>query len=138
VRVYQFRDRKRICYYDISVTQCYALSALLRHRAMTLNALAKSLYLDKSTASRMVDSLERKGYVARATDTNDARALRLKITGKGRSLHSQIVRDLFDETRDLAAEFDPGVRRAAARLISRVAGSAATRFARIESKEGVG
>jgi hypothetical protein len=30
VRVYQFRDRDRICCHDISVTQCYALDALLR------------------------------------------------------------------------------------------------------------
>ncbi len=40
VRVYQFRDRKRICYYDISVTQCYAISALVGHDSMTLNGLA--------------------------------------------------------------------------------------------------
>ena len=25
VRVYQFRDRDRICCYDVSVTQCYAI-----------------------------------------------------------------------------------------------------------------
>jgi hypothetical protein len=25
VRVYQFRDRDRICCHDVSVTQCYAL-----------------------------------------------------------------------------------------------------------------
>ena len=29
VRVYQFRDRDRICCYDISVTQCYALETLV-------------------------------------------------------------------------------------------------------------
>lgn len=31
VRVYQFRDRDRICCHDISVTQCYALEALVEH-----------------------------------------------------------------------------------------------------------
>ena len=65
VRVYQFRDRDRICCYDISVSQCYALEALVRRGGMTLNDLAAQLYLDKSTASRVVDALERKGYVAR-------------------------------------------------------------------------
>ena len=29
VRVYQFRDRDRICCHDISVTQCYALETLV-------------------------------------------------------------------------------------------------------------
>ena len=28
LRVYQFRDRDRICCYDVSITQCYALEAL--------------------------------------------------------------------------------------------------------------
>lgn len=65
VRVYQFRDRNRICYYDVSVTQCYAISAIIAHGAMTLTELAVKLYLDKSTASRVVDSLEQKGYVTR-------------------------------------------------------------------------
>ena len=63
VRVYQFRDRDRICCYDISVTQCYALEALAHAGPRTLNELAAELYLDKSTASRVVTTLERKGYV---------------------------------------------------------------------------
>src|SRR4026209_916514 len=40
VRVYQFRDRDRICCHDISVTQCYALDALLRRGPSGLNELA--------------------------------------------------------------------------------------------------
>jgi len=51
VRVYQFRDRDRICCHDISVTQCYALEALVRRGPRTLNELAGDVYLDKSTAS---------------------------------------------------------------------------------------
>jgi hypothetical protein len=53
VRVYQFRDRDRICCHDISVTQCYALEALLRRGPCGLNELAAELYLDKSTASAL-------------------------------------------------------------------------------------
>ena len=34
VRVYQFRDRDRICCHDISVTQCHALEALVEHGPM--------------------------------------------------------------------------------------------------------
>src|SRR6266545_307625 len=57
IRVYQFRDRDRICCYDVSVSQCYALETLVRQGGMTLNDLAAHLYLDKSTASREGDSL---------------------------------------------------------------------------------
>ena len=37
VRVYQFRDRDTICCYDVSVTQCYAIEALLRRGPSGLN-----------------------------------------------------------------------------------------------------
>jgi DNA-binding MarR family transcriptional regulator len=90
VRVYQFRDRQRICYYDVSVTQCYAISMLVAVSPMTLNKLAAQLYLDKSTASRLVDSLEQKGYVCKTVDSTDARALSLEVTAKGKKLHLQI------------------------------------------------
>jgi len=35
VRIYQFRDRKSICYYNVSVTQCYALSAIVARVSCT-------------------------------------------------------------------------------------------------------
>src|SRR5256885_15790903 len=80
VRVYQFRDRDRICCHDVSVTQCYALEALIRRGPVTLGELAAELYLDKSTASRVVASLERKRYVARSPHPTDGRAVLLRPT----------------------------------------------------------
>jgi len=128
VRVYQFRDRKSIFYYDVSVTQCYALSSIITHGPMTLNRLASELYLDKSTASRVVGSLVRKGYVRRSADPRDARALRLEVTGKGTGLHSKIARDLVEEMKNLVADYDVDTRRATARLISRLVQRASERF----------
>src|SRR5215218_8085902 len=90
VRVYQFRDRDRICCHDISVSQCYALEAVVRQGGMTLNDLAAHLYLDKSTASRVVDSLERKEYVTRAPHPSDRRAVLLEPTPAGRDLYRRI------------------------------------------------
>jgi DNA-binding MarR family transcriptional regulator len=128
LRVYQFRDRKRICYYDVSVTQCYAVSSLIRNGTMTLNALASELFLDKSTASRTVAALQKKGYVSRSADPSDGRALRIEATGKGRDLHARIERDLVDEMRDLIADYDPDVRQATIRLVARLARAATLRF----------
>jgi DNA-binding MarR family transcriptional regulator len=133
VRVYQFRDRTRICYYDLSVTQCHAVAALVAHGPMPLNGLAAALYLDKSTASRVVDSLERKGYVRRTADPNDGRALRLEVTRKGRDIHSRIENDLVDEMKGLLTQFDPDVRQATTRLVARLARAAKARF----SKSGI-
>ena len=120
IRVYQFRDRDRICCHDVSVTQCYALDALVRHELMTLNDLAAALSLDKSTASRVVATLERKGYVARATHPRDRRAVLLTATAAGRRLVDRIVGDLVDEKKRLLAEFPEDVRESAAELIQRL------------------
>ena len=128
VRVYQSRDRQRICYHDISVTQCHALSALLRAEGMRLDALAAELVLDKSTASRAVDGLERKGYVRRNPDPVDGRALRIEATPRGRQLHARIERELVEEQALLLAEFSPAIRASATRLLRKVAANAERKF----------
>jgi DNA-binding MarR family transcriptional regulator len=126
LRVYQFRDRDRICCFDISVTQCYALDCLVRRGSMTLNELAAFLYIDKSTASRVVDALERKGYVARLPHLKDRRAVLLEATASGQELKGRIRESILVEERRLLAGFAPEVRKATTLLIRRLARAAAT------------
>ena len=97
VRVYQFRDRDRICCHDISVTQCYALETLVEHGPLRLSALADRLFLDKSTTSRVVGTLVKKGYVEQSADAQDGRAIALNATRKGRSLCARITGDLVGQ-----------------------------------------
>jgi DNA-binding MarR family transcriptional regulator len=127
IRVYEFRDRDRICCYDISVSQCYALEAVVRGEEMTLNDLAARLYLDKSTASRVVDALERKGYVERQPHPEDRRSLLLRPTPAGREMERKIRRDMLAEEQALLADFDPEIRQAMTQLIRRLARAAASR-----------
>ena len=127
VRVYQFRDRDRICCHDVSVTQCYALEALVRRGPSTLNDLAAELYLEKSTASRVVATLERKRYVARSPHPTDGRAVVLRITSAGRRLYDTIRQGLLEEERELLKDFEPEVRKAAARIMARLARAAEVR-----------
>jgi len=127
VRVYQFRDRDRICCHDISVTQCNALETLVRLGPRTLNELAAELYLDKSTASRVVTTLERKGYVVRQQHPRDKRSILIDLTTSGKRLHAKIERDLVEETRQLLREFEPAVRQAAPALLTRLARAAESR-----------
>jgi DNA-binding MarR family transcriptional regulator len=130
VRLYQFRDRDTICCHDISVTQCYALQSLARGGAMTLTALASDLMLDKSTASRVVETLERKGYVRRAAHPDDARALSIEMTPRGRGLCQRIEHELLEEEKSIIAKLDPAVRRAAIGVVRDLAGLAAARVGR--------
>ena len=128
VRVYQFRDRDRICCHDISVTQCYALETLVEHGAMRLSGLAERLFLDKSTTSRVVAALVKKGYVEQGADAQDGRAISLTATRKGRSLCARITDDLVDQQRQLLQDLDPEVRSGVVRVLRRLAQAADARF----------
>jgi len=127
IRVYQFRDRDRICCFDVSVSQCYALEELVLRGGMTLNDLAARLYLDKSTASRVVDALERKEYVTRSPHPEDRRSVLLEATAAGRELEGRIRQSILEEEKQLLAGFDPEIRRAMTQLIARLARAAAGR-----------
>jgi MarR family 2-MHQ and catechol resistance regulon transcriptional repressor len=128
VRAYQFRDRDRICCYDISVTQCYALEAMVREGPMRLNALADRLFLDKSTSSRVIAALVRKGYAERLADLQDARAISLRATARGRTLYQRIHVDMIEQQEQMVADLTPAARRAAIEVITRLARAAERKF----------
>lgn len=128
VRVYQFRDRDKICCYDVSVTQCYAMETLVRQGPLQMNELATALYLDKSTTSRVIDALERKKYVERIPSATDRRALALRITASGKKLIEQIHVDLIEQQKALVRDLDPQLRATVTDVIQRLATAAEARF----------
>jgi DNA-binding MarR family transcriptional regulator len=128
VRVYQFRDRHRICCHDISVTQCYALETLVEHGPMRLSALAERLFLDKSTTSRVVNTLVKKGYVEPRADAKDGRAITLSVTKPGQRLCARITDDLVEQQKQLLEDLDPEVRAAVVQVLRRLARAADARF----------
>lgn len=128
LRLYQFRDRNKICCHDISVTQCHALETLIERGPCRSQTLAEALLLDKSTTTRVVDALVRKGYVERRVDAEDARALALHATTAGRRLHRRINDELIEQQIQLLQDLTPEVRNGATELIRRLARVARTRF----------
>ena len=123
LRLYQFRDRNRASTHGLSVHQCYALEAVDRLGPLTLNEVAGRLALDKSSASRIVTSLEKAGFVRRSALSTDARALQLEATPAGAELHERIRRDIMARQQKLLAEFEPATRRAVTRFLRRLARS---------------
>lgn len=128
IRVFQFRDRERICCHDLSVTQCHALEVMVDHGSLSMNDLAARLFLDKSTTSRVVDALERKELARRDSNPSDRRALRLTATAAGAELLRKIRGEILIEEKRLLAEFEPAVRREMSRLIGRLSKAAASRI----------
>ncbi len=121
VRVIQFRDRDRVCCYDVTVSQCYALEALVDRGASTVNDLAGALYLDKSTASRLANALVKKGYVRRVASPEDGRSVLLEPTAKARKLVERVKWDLAGEYVEMLSDFDPQVRASINTIVGRLA-----------------
>ncbi|MFQ5538534.1 MAG: MarR family winged helix-turn-helix transcriptional regulator [Gemmatimonadota bacterium] len=116
----QFRDRDVACCYGLSVSQCYALKAIVDQGAMTVNDLARHLFMDKSTASRVADALLRMGHITRTTDPRDRRAVRLAPTASGRKVCRRIVEELDAECADLLEAYSPEVADALIHLLGRL------------------
>ena len=120
IRVVQFRDRDRACCYDVSVSQCYALKSIQQAERATVNELAAQLYLDKSTASRLAQTLVDKGYLAREADPQDGRVVSLVLTSAGAALCAAIEAVEAREYAELLADFDPEVRSEINRLVRKL------------------
>jgi DNA-binding MarR family transcriptional regulator len=125
VRLQQHRSRDRVAFYGITVSGAHALEALARLGAVSLNRLAAELFVDKSTASRIVAALEYRGWVARTADPADRRAIRLRLTDEGAALHDQLRDDAVWEMQAVLAGTSPGVRGATLDFLRDLARTAA-------------
>jgi DNA-binding MarR family transcriptional regulator len=94
----------------LSPAQASALGTLNRLGSPTLGELAAAEQVQPPTATRLVTTLESAGLVARETDGDDRRVVRVRITAEGRR-NLQRIRTLKNAylTRRLAA-LDPAER----------------------------
>lgn len=74
----------------VTFTQCAALEKIGRAQSLSLNALAEALGLDKSTASRTVESLVQAGLASREPDPSDRRFVTLSLTESGLQAYRSI------------------------------------------------
>jgi DNA-binding MarR family transcriptional regulator len=135
VRVARFRDRDRVCCYDVSVCQSHALDRLRRLGPLTMNSFAELLYIEKSTASRLVDGLVEKGYVTRTKSAEDGRRTEIAITRSGERLAARVEGDMVRAQAAVLEDFTADERTAIAQAIEKLAKGEA---ARVSFSRGVG
>jgi DNA-binding MarR family transcriptional regulator len=80
----------------ITMSQAFALHELDTDVPLSQRELAERLNLEKSTVSRLVAEMERKGLVARERDPANRRLYRLQATDAGRALHERIASSMHD------------------------------------------
>ena len=74
----------------LSFAQCHPLQEIDRRGRTTVRELAAALDLDKSTLSRTVEGLVRRGLVVRREDSEDRRVRQLSLTVQGRRILREI------------------------------------------------
>ena len=102
---YQLRSRDRICRHGITVSQCYALEAVAHTPGLLITELARAMSLNKSTASRVAESLRRASLVHVDAVPGNARARRVTATPSGAALAKRIRAEIRDEHRRAFSAF---------------------------------
>jgi DNA-binding MarR family transcriptional regulator len=90
VRGFRLLERGAKCCEGVTLPQCTLLETLASDGPQRLSALAKRLGVKVSTATRLVDTLEREELVARETQPGDARGVRVKLTPEGARLTKKL------------------------------------------------
>lgn len=89
--VIKCRGRDILNDFDITTPQFNALLLLAEHGDMTIGDLGSKLYLASSTATDLIDRMERNGLVSRERDTNDRRVVRLHMLDKGHQMIKEVL-----------------------------------------------
>lgn len=89
--VIKCRGRDILNEFDITTPQFNALLLLKEHGDMTIGDLGSKMYLASSTATDLIDRMERNGLVVRVRDSNDRRVVRLRMLEKGHQMIKEVL-----------------------------------------------
>lgn len=70
------------CGYNLSLSQVFSLQEI-EERPLTIGELAERLLLERSSVSRLIDNLEKNGFVNRALNEENRREVLVSLTDKG-------------------------------------------------------
>jgi MarR family transcriptional regulator, lower aerobic nicotinate degradation pathway regulator len=112
--------------HDLSVVQMRLLG-ILRDREPGVLALARHLELDKSSVTGLVDRAEGRGLVERVADPDDGRAVRVRLTRRGRALATKGAAEVGAELATVSAGLGEAERRRLAKLLGAVVAPATAR-----------
>jgi DNA-binding MarR family transcriptional regulator len=85
------RGREILADFNITPPQLTALQVLQRNGNITIGELGEKMYLAYSTATDLIDRMERNELVQRVRDSNDRRVVRLQILPKGEKLVDEVI-----------------------------------------------
>ena len=90
-RVVNKKWAKAFKQYDLSPSHGYLLRVVLSNPGISQKELAEEMRLEKSTITRFVDVLQKKGFVVRKSgSTDDARELSIHATQQAKDIYKEL------------------------------------------------
>ena len=77
--------------YDVTAEEWVLLNRLWQKDGRSQRDLAETTIRDQTTVTRLMDKMEKKGYVKRQHDSNDRRIVLAHLTPKGKSLEKKLI-----------------------------------------------
>jgi DNA-binding MarR family transcriptional regulator len=107
------------CGADLTAVQYAALVAIGSHPGIDATRLSEIIYFDRSTIGDVLDRMEGKGWIRRASTPADRRIKRLELSPAGRDVLQQV---------------EPGIRRVQERLLAPLTAAEAKTVVRLLGK----
>ncbi|MEE9468490.1 MAG: MarR family transcriptional regulator [Sphingomonas aquatilis] len=93
---------------DITKTQWSALAALRFTQATTCAEIARDLGHDKGATTRLVDTLEERGWIVRTRNDEDRRVVRLTLTPAGEAIATDVRNTVIGLWNEWLADWPDG------------------------------
>lgn len=114
---------ERLGEHGVSTPRSKLLAEVRRLGPVRLADLARAVGITQGTASALVDALVRDQLVARSADTEDRRAIRVRVTAQGDKQARLWLEAYRSAAQDIFSGFDPAEQRTFAELLTRLADS---------------
>jgi DNA-binding MarR family transcriptional regulator len=95
----------RLLPHGLTHGQWMPLFLLLKNGQATVATLARDLNVDPGAATRMLDRLEKKGFISRCRSTEDRRVVNVVLTEAGRQVAAEVPRTLSQVLNEHLAGF---------------------------------
>lgn len=111
---------RRVRRFGLTRSQWLVLSRLQRYPGISQSELAEMLEVERATAGRTIDRMERRGWLVRRPDAADRRINRLYLTAEAEGVQAELARIAEELLDDATASLDPGEREALTGMMERV------------------
>ncbi len=100
-------ERSGKCCGGLTLTQCHTLDLLSKNGDLSMNDLSRKMGLAKSTMTRIVNTMVRRGWLERDRDEGDKRRVSVHMTRRGRTVAQKMTQSSKAYVRRIVKNLPP-------------------------------